>query len=124
MAVVRHNRKRFLVGRVLSSATVRALVRKLFVAVLLTLCVVVHVLELSGRWDRTFQDANDEAGIVAVVLCIGVAVSAAGAVLERLAARTICGLIVVPTFTPIRSADFRSCPPVCLSIPPPLSLRI
>jgi len=103
---------------------VRTLVRKLFVTILLTLCVGVHALELSGRWDRTFQDANDEAGIVAVVLCIGVAVSVAATILKRLAARTICRLIVVPTFTPTRSADSRSCPPVCLSIPPPLPLRI
>ena len=50
---------------------------KLFVAVLLTLCVGANLVELSTRWDRTIQDANDEAGIVAVVLCVGVALSAA-----------------------------------------------
>jgi len=104
--------------------TVRTLAGKLLVAALLTLCVGIHVLEVSGRWDRTFQDANDEAGIVAVVLCIGVAVSVAGTILKRLVALTICRLIVVQTFTPIRISDSPFSLPVYLSSPPPLPLRI
>jgi hypothetical protein len=103
---------------------VPAVVQKVFVAILLTLCVGVHVLELSGRWDRTFQDANDEAGIVGVVLCIGVAVSVAGTILKRLIARTACRLIIVPTFAPIRIAALRFSLPVSLFSSPPLPLRI
>ena len=102
----------------------RGTLQKLFVAALLTLCVVVHALEVSGHWDRTFQDANDEAGIVAVVLCIGVAVAVAGTILERLVMRTIGRLIIVPTFTPTRIADLRCSLPVSFSNPPPLPLRI
>jgi hypothetical protein len=104
---------------------VHAVVRKLFVATLLSLCVGVHVFELAGRWDRTFQDANDEAGIVAVVLCIGVAVSVAGTILERIGAGTGCCLSIAPTFTSAWMSDFRCFLPVYLSTsPPPVPLRI
>ena len=54
---------------------------------MLALCVGVQLLEASGRWDDTVQDANDEAGIVAIVLCIGVAIATATA-LTRLFAST------------------------------------
>jgi hypothetical protein len=50
--------------------------RKLFLAALLSLCVGVQLLEASGRWDATLGDANDEASIVVVVLCVGVAIVA------------------------------------------------
>jgi len=66
-----------------SDKTVRSCAFKFAVAALLTLCVGVNVLEASGRWDRTFRDANDEAGVVAVVLCVGIAVVTAGAMLAR-----------------------------------------
>ena len=99
-------------------------VRKLFVAILLVLCVGIHVLELSGRWDRTFQDANDEAGIVAVVLCIGVAVTIAGTLLKGMVARIIRLFITAPVSTPIRIFLARLARPICIFIPPPLPLRI
>ena len=51
--------------------------RKFLIAVLLVLCVGVQLLEASGRWDRTFKDANDEAGIVVIVLCVGIAIAVA-----------------------------------------------
>ena len=53
-----------------------AVARKSFVGVLLAFGIGVQLLEISGRWDQTFQDANDEAGIVAIVLCVGVALTA------------------------------------------------
>jgi hypothetical protein len=56
---------------------------KLLAAALLALGIGVQLLEMSGRWDRTFQDANDEAGIVAIVLCVGVAFAVAGVSLAR-----------------------------------------
>ena len=56
---------------------------RLLVAVLLTIAAAVCVAELSGRWDQTLKDANDEAGLVAIVLCVGAAVSAAGAALQN-----------------------------------------
>ena len=57
--------------------------RKSLVGVLLALCIGVQLLEVSGRWDQTFQDANDEAGIVAIVLCVGVALAVACTRLAR-----------------------------------------
>jgi len=52
---------------------------KLLAALLLTIAVGVQVLEASGRWDKTIADANDEAGLVAIVLCIGLAIATAAA---------------------------------------------
>jgi hypothetical protein len=57
---------------------------KLLAAVLLTLGIGVQILEASGRWDQNFQDANDEAAIVAIVLCVGVAVATAATLRLRL----------------------------------------
>ena len=56
---------------------------RLLVAVLLTIAATVCLAELSGRWDQTLKDANDEAGLVSIVLCVGAAVSAAGAALQN-----------------------------------------
>jgi hypothetical protein len=56
---------------------------KLIAALILTIAVGVQVLEASGRWDGSFADANDEAGLVGVVFCIGIAVAAAAARLAR-----------------------------------------
>jgi hypothetical protein len=58
-------------------------VARLFVGALLTICVGIYALEMSGRWDRTFQDADDEAAVVAVVLCVGIAFSLAHRLLSR-----------------------------------------
>lgn len=97
---------------------------RLFAAILLTLCVGVHALEVSGQWDRTFRDANDEAGIVAVVLCIGFALSAAGSVLRVIRlTRTKLIFSVAVVFASTRLPEG----PVAqhaLSTSPPLPLRI
>jgi len=99
-------------------------VRKVAVASLLVLCVAIHVLELSGRWDRTLPDVNDEAGLVAVVLCVGAAMSFA---------RTLLGTVVLQRFhvrvhvalEPLRGLSFVSeCPFDRLASSPPLPLRI
>ena len=97
---------------------------KLFAAALLTMCVGIHVVELSGRWDQTFQDANDEAGIVAVVLCIGIAVAVAGAVLKRVPVRTPSRFVISPGLIPRRCAEFRFTSPPSIGSPPLSSLRI
>jgi hypothetical protein len=57
-------------------------------------CVGIHAVEVSGRWDQTLQDANDEAAIVAVVLCVGVAVAAARGVLKFVHADRSRGAVV------------------------------
>ena len=60
-----------------------AIARKAFVGVLLAFCMGVQILEVSGRWDQTFRDANDEAGIVAIVLCVGIAIAVARTLLAQ-----------------------------------------
>jgi hypothetical protein len=103
---------------------VRGTAGKLFVAFLLTLCVGVYAVEMSGRWDRSIQDANDEAGFVGIVLCIGVVLSAAGSLVQRMcASRTRVPFV----FAAFRASDYRDAIRVTLSIStssPPLSLRI
>lgn len=97
---------------------------KLFAATLLALCVGVHLLEASGRWDRTFQDANDEAGIVAVVLCVGVAFAAARTVIRAVR------LIRIPRLFTGMFARVSTLSPVPPLVPhsfgsgPPLPLRV
>jgi hypothetical protein len=98
--------------------------RKLFVVMMLALCVGVHLVELSGRWDRTFADSNDEAAIVAVVLCIGIAISVAGTVLNRILAGTMCRLPGTPSLGCVRLPAFRCALPVSLTGPPFVPLRI
>ena len=96
---------------------------KLFVALLLTLSVAVYVLEMSGRWDRSLQDANDEAGFVAIVLCIGVALLAAGSLIQRIcAARTMVAYVFALSASGYCEA-LRVPLPISTSSPP-LSLRI
>lgn len=102
---------------------VRPTVGKLLAATLLVLCIGVQVLEASGRWDSALKDTNDEAIIVVVVLCIGVAVSTAGALLARIRPSPIGSRIVLaatsPSFWPgLRLASSGSCSS------PPVSLRI
>ena len=95
---------------------------RLLAALLLTLAVGVQVLEASGRWDATWSDANDEAAIVAVVLCVGVAMATAAA---RLHARPrpapLCGVVARPVVC--RQRDAGSIRSRTSSSPPP-TLRV
>jgi len=101
---------------------VRRVVGKLFAAVLLTLCVGIHVLEVSGRWDQTFQDANDEAGIVAAMLCVGIAVAVARTLLIRIQPPYLARRVVVAGASHLRSMTAGVVAPIFIS--PPISLRI
>jgi len=106
---------------------VRITVGKVFASILLTLCIGIHVLEASGRWDQTFQDANDEAVIVAVILCVGVAVSGASARLSALRLTRIrqpLSTVQARTTCPVRSRDWLSALLFAAPSPPPLRLRI
>jgi hypothetical protein len=100
------------------------ILKKLLVVGLLSACVGVQVLEASGRWDRSFMDGNDEAGIVAVVLCVGMAISVAGTLLKAIhlvrldwrLALMATNVGVQPTsFMPLASSTTAS---------PPLALRV
>ena len=63
---------------------VRTSLGRLLIAALLTLSVGACVAEFSGRWDQTIQDANDEAGVIAIMLCVGAALLIVGAELQRI----------------------------------------
>ena len=103
---------------------VRGTAGKVFVTMLLTLCVGVYVLEMSGRWDRSIQDANDEAGIVTIVLCVGVALSAAGFLIAHIrASRTTARVTFATSTAPCRRGERRILLPASTSSPP-LRLRI
>lgn len=103
----------------------RGLTGKLFAAVLLTLCLGIHALEVSGRWDQTFQDANDEAGIVAVVLCVGVALVGAGVWAKTIRLVRVCASLDIQTsVATVLPRVFTASPPVFAASPPLLPLRI
>lgn len=55
------------------------MVRKLLIVCVLALCAAIYVAELSGHWDQRIQDTNDEAAVVAIVLCVGAALLVAAA---------------------------------------------
>lgn len=96
--------------------------RKLILAALLALCVGVQMLEASGRWDATLRDANDEASIVVVVLCVGVAVAAVARLVANVRpSRTAVGVLLL-FVTSVSSSQTRL-GFVCWNSPP-LSLRI
>ena len=96
---------------------------KLLAALLLTIAIGPQLLELTGRWDRTFQDANDEAGIVAVVFCVGIAIAIARTLPARLQASRRLSLI--PRATVHIDAAGAAAPLVAvLRGSPPTTLRI
>ena len=98
---------------------------KLFAAVLLTLCVGIHALEVSGGWDQTFRDANDEAGIIAVVLCVGVAFAAARAWSKAVRfVRVPTGFLARTGVAIAPPSDVVGRHPLFAASPPPLPLRI
>ena len=71
---------------------------KLLIGAMLILCVGLQVLEATGHWDRALKDANDEAVIVVVVLCIGAAVAVAHALRTRMRpTRLLVRLVAAPT---------------------------
>ncbi len=97
---------------------------KLFVAMLLTLCVVAYVIEMSGRWDQSIEDANDEAGLVAIVLCIGVALSAAGALIQHMCASRPTVRVMFAAFTASLGRDHQPALLLVSTSSPPRRLRI
>jgi hypothetical protein len=58
--------------------------RRIATAVILVICIGAPILEMFDQWDRTLQDGNDtEINLVVGALCVGVAVSVAGAIVAR-----------------------------------------
>ena len=90
---------------------------------LLTLAIGLQVVEATGHWDRSFQDAADEGVIVTVVLCVGAALVVAAVTRPRIT------LSVIHTPVVIRLAAALECFPSvgaasACNTSPPLSLRI
>jgi hypothetical protein len=72
--------------RVLSSHAMVSL-RRFATGVILAICIGAPILEMFDQWDRTLEDGNDtEINLLVVALCVGVALSAAGALVACLRA--------------------------------------
>jgi hypothetical protein len=102
---------------------VRRVAAKLLAAGLLAICLGIHALEVSGRWDQTLADANDEAALVAIVLCVGMSISAAAMLLAPVRPSRI----VLETLAVVDSAlhhDVARIVPSLWTTGPPISLRI
>lgn len=105
--------------------SVRRFLLRLAVAALLATCVGIYALEMSGRWDQSIKDANDEAGFVAIVLCIGIAFSTAGAFVARIRPPRAVTHVTFAARTPEHRGEgdlSMFCPASTTS--PPLRLRI
>ena len=100
----------------------RITIGKFVTAVLLTLCIGVQVLEITGHWDRTLQDTSDEAVIVIVVLCIGAAVVAAGVMRERLSSSAVRSRIMLVRAASQPATVLRLPSAFCASPPQPLRI--
>jgi uncharacterized membrane protein len=95
--------------------------RKLMLAMLLALCVGVQLLEASGRWDLTLRDANDEASIVVVVLCVGVAVAVVARFVANVRPSGSSAAVLITSRTTVTSLQI---PAFVRWSSPPLGLRI
>jgi hypothetical protein len=98
------------------------MIPKLLVTTILTACCALYVAELSGRWDQSLRDANDEAGLVGIVLCVGAAVASIAAFVARvLPLRRRFGSVASVTCGSIRQVCLL---PASLNTGPPLNLRV
>jgi hypothetical protein len=102
---------------------VRDGVRKTCVVAFLLLCIGIQCAEASGYWDTSIQDTGDELSVVAIALCIGVAVSVAATLVARVrAARATSESLSIRA----TSSGAAKVLPSTVSpfISPPLALRI
>jgi len=98
--------------------------RRLFVAILLTVCVGAPMLEMFDHWDHTLQDGNDtETNLVVVVLCVGIGLVAAGAVLRRVRPLLTFSSVHRAVSVLISRTEMSLTLPIP-SISPPVSLRV
>src|SRR5207249_988250 len=103
---------------------VGASMRRVFVAILLSVCIGAPIVELFDRWDDTLHDGNDtEANLVVVVLCLGVGLVSAAGLLRRVRP-TLTSSRLHPVLRTIAHATERY---LDLPIPnssPPTTLRV
>lgn len=97
--------------------------RWLLIGVLVT-CAGLHVLEVSGQWDRTLADTSDELSLVIGALCVGAAIVLAKTRVTAQSARRL-----VRDWTVAESPAPWSAPRVplmasCADPPPLIPLRI
>ena len=74
--------------------------RRAAIAIVLTICLGAPVVEIFEHWDRSADQGNDtELSTVVVALCVGVALSAAGALAGSLRsiASAVCAHLSVAT---------------------------
>ena len=99
-------------------------VRVFAIGVIVAICLCAPMLETVDRWDHTLQDGNDtEMSLVVVALCVGVALSVAGAIVAcvRSQVRTQSGFVFIPASLVLSQRTFgvpipNSSPPTALRI--------
>src|SRR5262249_43366995 len=98
--------------------------RRLFVAMLLAICVGAPAIEMFDQWDHTVQDGNDtEMNLVVATLCVGMGVLVARTIVSCARPhRVSISFIVSAPCVPASIDSF-----LTLSVPttsPPATLRI
>jgi len=59
--------------------------RRVVIAAIVAICIVVPAIEMFDRWDQTIQDGNDtEANVVIAALCVGLAFAIGSIAIVRL----------------------------------------
>jgi hypothetical protein len=93
--------------------------RRFVTGVILAICIGAPALEMFDQWDRTLEDGNDtEINLVIVALCVGVAFSAAGALVARVRASAQAFGCFVLTPTPTLATLVTFATPIPNSRPP------
>ena len=94
------------------------------IGIALLICLMCPLVEMFDHWDRTLQDGNEtESNLVIVVLCIGVGLTVASAVLRRVRPSLTC-FRVGPALSFLTLCEEL---PLILPIPhgsPPTTLRV
>jgi hypothetical protein len=94
-------------------------------AAIVAICLVGPIVEAFDRWDQTLQDGNDtEANVVAVAICVGLAMVVGTIVLARIRSLSLSpGRILVAAVAPVCSPA-SACAFPRPTISPPALLRI
>jgi hypothetical protein len=93
--------------------------RRLAIAIIVAICIGAPIAEMFDQWDHTYQDGSDtELNAVVIALCVGVALSVAGAMIVSIRPGFSSSHAYLPTSSPLRFAPGRLARPTPASSPP------
>jgi hypothetical protein len=93
--------------------------RRLVIAIIVAICIGAPIAEMFDQWDHTYQDGNDtELNVVVIALCVGAALSIAGAMMVGIRPGFSSCRAYLPRSSPLHLASGRLTRPLPASSPP------